>query len=318
MNGNRARPRGVSIRIFLVDGVPQGIRLTENSGWTGSCLDFARADYARVRGREELGRTGVYILVGPEEGEGPGARIYVGETDLVRTRLDQHQNSKDFWTRAYVLTSRTEALNKAHVRYLEARLIELARQSGAAALDNDTEPPVRGLNEADVADMETYLDETLLLLPLVGVDSFTLVEAPAATSSSDGSAPSTQQPASHGSANSSTGSPSNAPVRYFLREKLVQAEALDDARGFTVLEGSLGRAETKTMLPGYKRLRDRLLADGVLVPEGDQQLRLTRAYAFPSPSAAAAALIGGSRNGRFVWKDANGRSLGDRQSDTTR
>lgn len=317
MDGGRGHRRGVSIRIFLVDGVPQGVRVTDNSAWTGSCLDFPRADYARVRPRPELGRSGVYVLLGPEEerGGGRGQRVYVGEADVVRTRLDEHQKSKDFWTRAYVLTSRTETLNKAHVRYLEARLIALARAAGLVTLDNATDPEARGLGEADVADTETYLDEALLLLPLVGVDAFAPVHAPSA------------RPAPQPSATAVRPTPPDTddavpgpgePGRYVLREKLVAAEAIDDVRGFTVLPGALARAQTKVMMPGYQRLREQLLADAVLVPEGPEQLRLTRAYAFPSPSAAAAVLTGGSRNGRDAWKDSAGRTLGERQSDTTR
>jgi hypothetical protein len=34
---------GTTIRIYLVDGTPQGLRLVDKSGWTGSCLAFARA-----------------------------------------------------------------------------------------------------------------------------------------------------------------------------------------------------------------------------------------------------------------------------------
>lgn len=314
MNGNRGRPHGVSIRIFLVDGVPQGPRLTDKSGWTGSCFDFSRADYGRVRQREELGRSGVYVLVGPEESDvGRGERVYVGEADVVRARLDEHQKGRDFWTRAYVLTNRTEELNKAHVRYLEARFIRLARSARLVTLENATEPDARGLSEADAADMESYLDEALLLLPLVGVNAFAPVEAPAARSTSR-----TPEGVASAPVNSAAAGQGDEPTRYFLREKLVTAEALDAPRGFTVLEGSLGRAETKVMLPGYQRLREQLLADALLAPEGHQQLRLIRAYAFPSPSAAAAVLTGGSRNGRNVWKDSGGRSLGDRQSDTTR
>lgn len=57
---------GASIRLFLADGTPQGIRLVERSQWTGVCLAFARADYARARLRGEFDRTGVYLLTGPD------------------------------------------------------------------------------------------------------------------------------------------------------------------------------------------------------------------------------------------------------------
>lgn len=96
---------GATIRLFLVDGTPQGIRLVDRSQWTEVCLAFSRADYARARLRNEFGRTGVYLLTGPDpEGKGPDV-LYIGEGDEVAARLDSHQRTKDFWTNAYVLTT---------------------------------------------------------------------------------------------------------------------------------------------------------------------------------------------------------------------
>ncbi len=164
--------RGTTIRIFLVDGTPQGLRVADKTGWTGSCLAFSRADYARARQRGELSGTGVYVLIGPDPEQPERQRVYVGEGDEVRTRLDQHQRTKDFWTNGYVLTSKDGSLNKAHIRYLEARLIALAQTAGRVALDNGTAPSYRGLSEAEVADMEGYLDEVVVMLPLLRVDAF--------------------------------------------------------------------------------------------------------------------------------------------------
>src|SRR4051794_24702656 len=94
-------PSGTTIRLFLVDGTPQGIRLVDRSQWTGVCLAFSRADYARARLREDFGRTGVYLLTGPDpEGKGPDV-LYIGEGDEGTPRLDSHQRTKDFWTNAY-------------------------------------------------------------------------------------------------------------------------------------------------------------------------------------------------------------------------
>jgi hypothetical protein len=90
--------RGVTIRVFLIDGTPQGLRLVERMGWTGSFLAFARADYPGARAREEVSQTGVYVLVGPDPEGRRTQRLYIGEADYIRTRLDAHQEEKDFWT----------------------------------------------------------------------------------------------------------------------------------------------------------------------------------------------------------------------------
>jgi hypothetical protein len=95
-------------------------------GWTGSFLAFARADYPSARAREEVSQTGAYVLLGPDPEGRRLQRVYVGEGENIRVRLDAHQKEKDFWTQGYVLTTKDDSLNKAHVRYLEARLLELA------------------------------------------------------------------------------------------------------------------------------------------------------------------------------------------------
>src|SRR5690606_22692549 len=81
----------------------------------------------------------------------------VGEADVVRKRLDAHQSQKDFWTEGFVLTSSDLSLNKAHVRYLEARLIAIATQVDAASFDNQPAPEPAHLDEPGVADMERFL-----------------------------------------------------------------------------------------------------------------------------------------------------------------
>jgi hypothetical protein len=292
-------PRGATIRIFLVDGTPQGVRLVDRIGWTGACLAFARADYGSARGRKELRNPGVYILTGPNpEGKRP-QEIYIGEGDAVRVRIDMHHKEKDFWTNGYVLTAKDNSLNKAHVRYLESRLIAIARQADNATINNQTEPPCPWLVESEIADMEAYLDNALLLLPLVGVTAFEIVTTDSVTSSSG------------------SGSPTHPDgKRYHLETQLTSAEAVDDPRGFTVLGGALARLETKEMTKGYRQLRSKLRDEGILVPHNDKQLRLSRNYVFDSPSSAASVLSGGSKNGRVVWKDASGLTLKQNQEAT--
>lgn len=168
-----------SVRIFLPSGDPDGLRVVEKSNWTGQGLVFPRSCFAAARGRNELKRTGVYILWG--EGEtGQLSRVYVGEGDGVVSRLEQHARNKDFWTHAAVFTSKDDNLNKAHVQYLEARLVKLASDAKRCELDNGNLPQQPTLSEADIADAESFLADVLLCLPVVGVSFF---EATRATSS---------------------------------------------------------------------------------------------------------------------------------------
>jgi hypothetical protein len=153
-----------------------------------------------------------------------GQHIYVGEADAVQTRLDAHQKQKDFWTQGLVLTTNDGSLNKAHVRYLEARLLDIARTADAATIENGMQPPPPKLSEPATADMEAFIRHLLTLLPLVGITCFEIVERPAAAANPEATAAaakdSTDAPVSRPTAAEHPASPT-----FYLRAQLIEAEA---------------------------------------------------------------------------------------------
>jgi len=82
----RASP-GKTIRIFLADGEPTGILLAEISNWTGKVIVAPRSQLDQLSKREEVRRTGVYLLVGPDPDDSSRQLVYIGETDNVLKRL---------------------------------------------------------------------------------------------------------------------------------------------------------------------------------------------------------------------------------------
>ena len=144
-----------SLRIFVADGDPDGLRIVDKSNWIGKALVFPRALLPQVKARPELAQTGVYLLLGPRP-DGEGDMLYVGEGDPIRPRLESHYAQKDFWTRAIGFTTTTAGqLNKAHVQFLESRLIALARAAKRMPLDNANQPAEPSLSEADRADRDS-------------------------------------------------------------------------------------------------------------------------------------------------------------------
>ncbi|MBC7350165.1 MAG: GIY-YIG nuclease family protein [Candidatus Aminicenantes bacterium] len=271
--------KGFSVRIFIPSGEPDELRIVEKSNWIGQGIVFPRALFAEVRKRDELKRPGVYILWGPSE-SGQLPLVYVGEGDNIVARLDQHVKQKDFWTYAVVFTSKDQNLNKAHIKYLEARLIALAAEAKRAKLDNNTVPQLPALSEADIVDAEAFLRDLLLCLPVVGVPFFE--KAKAATSKTHD---------------------------LFLKSKGIEARGINTAEGFVVRAGSQAVKDEVPSLQSFVReLRQSLIAAGVLEDLG-LYLRLTQDYVFNSPSTAAGVLLGRSENGRTAWKDAKGRTL---------
>jgi len=89
--------RPFSIRIFLPDGVSNGVRIIEKSNWTGTGVVVPRNLFSEAKKRSEFSRTGVYVLVGHEE-DSELPKIYIGQGDSVKERVDQHISQKEFWT----------------------------------------------------------------------------------------------------------------------------------------------------------------------------------------------------------------------------
>ncbi len=275
--------RGFSVRIFLPSGDPEGVRIVEKSNWTGQGLVFPRSLFSDVRKRPELSRTGVYILWGPSD-TGQLQRAYVGEGDAMLPRLDSHARAKDFWTHAVIFSSKDQNLNKAHVQYLEARLVALASEAKRCELDNGNVPQLPSLSEADGADAEGYLADLLLCLPVVGVSLF---EKPRATGSRKDD--------------------------LFLRAKGIEARGYDGAEGFVVRKGSTAvQTEVPSNPVNLTELRRTLVEKGVIA-DADGVYRFAQDYTFGSPSTAAGVVLGRSANGRVEWKDGQGRSLKEMQ-----
>lgn len=283
-----ASSRAFSIKMFVPNGDPDGLRLIEKSNWTGVGVVFKRTNYREAASRPEIERTGVYILVGAAE-QSVLPMVYVGEGDPVKARLAQHQQKKDFWDWAIFFVTKDNSLNKAHVQHLEARLHDLAKAAKQCNLENVQCPSPPTLSEADRADTESFLEDVLSILPLVGLSVFEQV-----TSST----------------------PSDAP-RLYATGKGVKATGYEDPRGFVVCKGSgFCNEETPSLQDWLRTLRKDLIATGV-VAEANGVFSFTQDHAFTSPSTASAVVLGRNSNGREAWKTDTGITLKELQSAAT-
>jgi hypothetical protein len=77
---------GKTIRIFLADGEPNGILLAEISNWTGKVLVAPRSQLDQLSKREEVRRTGVCLLVGPDPDDPSRAPACIGEGVSIHPR----------------------------------------------------------------------------------------------------------------------------------------------------------------------------------------------------------------------------------------
>ncbi|MET7770279.1 GIY-YIG nuclease family protein [Nocardia sp. NPDC005366] len=285
---------GRTVRLYLADGTSGGLLTAEIMNWTGHVVAAPRSDLAALLRRPEADRTGVYILLGDNPDSASGVEAYIGEGDSVGKRIAQHsrpqsEGGRDFWVRAIVLTSKDANLTKAHARYLEARLIAIATEAGRAVILNKTAPEPLPLPEADVSDMEYFIGQVNIVLPVLGVD---LLRSVGVT-----------RPATVGSDSQAAG-PMTSPVFEMRVQKHgIEATAQEIDGEFTVFEGSNARSAWFGSDSGYGRLREKLLDNGTIVASADEANCLfTRNCVFASPSAAAAVVSGHNANGRLVWR----------------
>jgi hypothetical protein len=174
-------PDPYTIRIFVPDGDPEGLRIIDRMNWTGLGIVFPREDWPKVKSRHEFGKPGVYVLSGYVN-EDDLVTLYIGQGDVLRSRLDSHFANKDFWSRGMVFVSSAASggLNRAHATWLEHALIKRAIGAKRSHLENGTEPQAPQLSESEKADTEAFLREMLQILPLVGLSAFDAPKAVAA------------------------------------------------------------------------------------------------------------------------------------------
>ncbi|MCG0379717.1 GIY-YIG nuclease family protein, partial [Pseudomonas aeruginosa] len=248
-----------TIKIFLPLGDPKRVRTAEISNWSGKAIAAPRSDLDRLLNRRELLQPGVYLLLGEDPDSGKQV-AYIGEAEVVLDRIKQHR-SKEYWNSAIVFVSKDENLTKAHIRYLEGRIIELASQVGRYSLINANNSGSR-LPESDQHDMEVYLERIGQLLPVLGSELLTPVKPVAELLQ---------------------------PTEVLVSKiKSAEARGMRSPNGFVVLAGSTAilqeRQSGKTHGAWILKLRQQLIENGTLQPQNGL-LIFTKDVEFSSPSA---------------------------------
>lgn len=276
-----------TIKLFLAQGDPKRLRTAELSNWSGKAVAAPRSELDAAIYRDEARQPGVYILTGvdPETGK---AALYIGEAESIKDRVKTHL-SRDFWNHLVFFVSKDENLTKAHVRYLEGRLIEDAHSAKRAIVANGQASGSK-LPESDREDMEVFLEKVRQLLPVLGVELLVPI--------------------------SGEPTPGSTGPQLFCHIKGLRARGRLVPNGFLVLKGSeavLSERPSTEKWPQARRLREKLLEDGALVKVVDR-LAFADDVEFSSPSAAASVIRGGNSNGLTNWKDAAGKTLKEIQA----
>lgn len=274
-----------TIKLFLVHGSPNGLRTAELSNWSGKAIAAPRNELSALLKRDELSSPGFYFLTGVDPESGDNA-IYIGEAEDVSNRLKNH-SGKDFWNAATVFVSKDENLTKAHIRYIEGKLISLALETTSSLVVNAASSGSK-LPESDAAEMDIFLHKALQLLPVLGISDFNQSVEPQTTEDD----------------------------MLFCSIKGLTAKGKRTSGGFTVYTGSQAVLDHRPSAKSMAKKRDQLVERGFLKKDKNC-LFFTKDIEFGSPSTAAAIVRGGASNGLTAWKNSQGKRLKEIEANET-
>ena len=271
---------GKAIELFLVNGTADSLITAELSNWNGKAIKIPRTEVSGCD-RDDIKGVGVYFLMCQED-DGADS-VYIGEAENVQDRLVQHlrdyQSGKEkyYWNTAVVFVGRD--LNKALIRYLENRLVEIAKDCGRYAMLTKNTYKNTVLKEAQIASMEEFIDNVRILINTLGYK--VLVPVPQAGDDTE---------------------------YLYCKGSGASAKGFVSAGGFTVLKGSTVSDHVvpslETRGKTYFNLRNALVKEGIIA-----ERVFTRDYEFNAPSAASAVVLGHTSNGNVDWKTADGKKL---------
>lgn len=272
---------GKTIKIFLIDGDPNGRMSCELSNWSGKAYKIPRIKIKDCTDRDDLKSTGVYLLFGKDD-EGKD-QVYIGEAESILKRLNQQLTQKDFWNEAIVFISKDENLNKAHIKYLENRLHDIAKNANRYKVDNSIVPTQSSVSESDRAEMEEFIEYIKMLVNTLGHKVFE---------------------------EKREFKPKQKQEIFFIKSaRGADGQGEPTSDGFVVFKSSRAAATiVNSMTPNFINYRKKLIDEGVLVDKGEY-FEFSDDYIFSSPSSAAVVVMGRNANGLTEWKNKDGKTL---------
>lgn len=281
---------GKKLTVYMIDGTAYGPRLSEIGNWVGKAIYSPRAAVNKIMNRPEFENPGIYCLKGDPTDDAFDEKIYIGEAENIKSRLKQHLSdpNKDFKELIFFV-SKDELLTKTQIRYLESRLVQLALAAKTAQIDNGNSPSLPTLHEADISDMEYFLEQIKLILPVMGF-KFLI------SSTAD-------------QRHVETNEESKVHETYFIKTRTFKASMTETDQGYIVAKGSEAKKSlSKSCTETYINMRRKLVETKIMVENGDK-LVFAEDAVFNSPSAASNMVLGRNSNGFTEWVNEKGMTF---------
>lgn len=273
---------GKSIRLFLVNATADSLVTAELSNWNGGAIKIPRTEIKDCK-HDKIKGAGVYFLFCKEEDDSDS--VYIGESEAVQDRLIQHirdydaEKEKFYWTTAVIFYGTD--LNKALIRYLEDRFVQIARECKRYSVLTKNTYSKTVMKEADVAAMEEFINNVQILINALGYKVLKPMVQKSVGSTED-------------------------DEKLYLNVGAVNAVGVITIEGFVLLANSKinEKTATKSLSKGAIARRGKHFADGSV-----KDLTTTKDILFSSSSAAADFAMGYSVSGPIYWKTASGQTL---------
>lgn len=279
---------GKKLTVYMIDGTAYGPRLSEIGNWVGKAIYSPRATVNKIMNRPEFDNPGIYCLKGDPTDDAFDEKIYIGEAENIKTRLKQHLSdpNKDFKELIFFV-SKDELLTKTQIRYLESRLVQIGLEAKTAQIDNGNSPSLPTLHEADISDMEYFLEQIKLILPVMG---FKFLISSTVSSSN----------------NFQTTTNDEVHETYFIKTRTFKATMIETDQGYIVTKGSESKKSlSNSCTDTYRNMRRKLVETKIMIENGDRLIFAEDAV-FNSPSAASNMILGRNSNGFTEWVNKQG------------
>lgn len=190
----------------------------------------------------------------------------------------QHNKTKDFWNDCLVFVSQNNSLNKAHIKFIENKLYNRAKEVERFIIENDTKPTKSSLDGADEIRAIKFYEKIILLTAVYGYHIFDKIL---------------------------TVQEVNEEEIYYINSIGLKATGTQTEEGFIVFKGSQSseefkKASSQSLRNKWNELRNQKIVDnGIFLKD----------IIFSSSSTAAAMILGRNANGLREWKNKDGKSL---------
>ena len=287
---------GKNFNLFLMDGEATGRIKCTLANWTGIAYKIPRTYLEKCKERADLKQSGVYFLFGKNNQD--EEQVYIGQADSrnngngVLSRIIEHLKDVDYFSDVVILTTQNNSFGKTEISYLENRFTSLAIDNARYTVINKNTPNGSNVTEEKESELEDFIEYSKMILGVLGYKIFVpLIKKQDYIQSNE----------------------DQEELILYISAKRKRADNPTKGQckrtneGFVVLEGSMIEENYTESTPNSVRLlKEKCIENDEIINGILQKDKL-----FSSPSYAASFVLGGSKNGKDLWKTKEGLSLNE-------